>query len=81
MQGLGKTAQVIALLAYLVEVQHVKGPFLVAAPASVLPNWAAEFAAWAPALRILLYCGSAPERAALLHEKVPGSNIAHVHPA
>ena len=44
-QGLGKTIQVIALLAYLAESRGVPGPFLVAAPASVLPNWEAEFRA------------------------------------
>ena len=81
MQGLGKTVQVIALLAFLVEARRVRGPFLVAAPASVLPNWAAEFAAWAPALRVLLYRGTASERAALLQDKVPGLDVPMQTPA
>lgn len=72
-QGLGKTIQVIALLAYLAETRGVSGPFLVAAPASVLPNWEAEFRAWAPALRLTVYRGNASERAGILTSKAwPG---------
>ena len=73
-QGLGKTIQVIALLAYLAESRAITGPFLVAAPASVLPNWEAEFRAWAPALRLTVYKGSAIERASILTPKaIPAS--------
>jgi len=45
--GLGKTLQCISLLAHLVEM-GVKGPFLVAAPLSTIPNWVAEFHKFAP---------------------------------
>ncbi|KAG1668599.1 hypothetical protein FOA52_001468 [Chlamydomonas sp. UWO 241] len=61
--GLGKTIQVIAMLCHLVEVQHLRGRFLIVAPASVLPNWAAELARWAPRLRVTVYHGNAAERA------------------
>jgi hypothetical protein len=54
--GLGKTVQIIALVAYLVESRGSQGPFLVAAPASVLPNWAAEFKRWAPDLKVTRPC-------------------------
>jgi ATP-dependent DNA helicase len=45
--GLGKTIQCISFIAYLIE-QGVKGPFLVAAPLSTVPNWVAEFKRFAP---------------------------------
>jgi SNF2 family DNA or RNA helicase len=50
--GLGKTVQIIALVTYLVESRGNQGPYLIAAPASVLPNWAAEFERWAPDLKV-----------------------------
>lgn len=64
-QGLGKTVQVIALICHLAETHTGPGappPFLIAAPASVLPNWAAELARWAPGLRVVQYKGGAAER-------------------
>ena len=45
--GLGKTLQCISMLAFLVEM-GVKGPFLIAAPLSTLPNWVHEFHKFAP---------------------------------
>jgi len=51
--GLGKTLQVIALLA--VEKKHQRKaapPSLVVAPASLLANWRAELARFAPSLRV-----------------------------
>ena len=47
-------------------------PFLVAAPASVLPNWEAEFARWAPSLRVVAYRGTAPEREAVFARQMRG---------
>ena len=47
--GLGKTIQVIALLAYL-ELKTVKGPFIICAPLATLPNWMNELKKWAPSL-------------------------------
>lgn len=73
MQGLGKTVQVIALLAHLVESRGISGPFLIVSPSSVLPNWEAELRAWAPQLSVLLYQGSVQERKTLL--------AAHVSPS
>ena len=45
--GLGKTLQCIAVIAYMIE-RGVKGPFLVAAPLSTVPNWVAEFKKFTP---------------------------------
>ncbi|CAI7884025.1 unnamed protein product [Closterium sp. NIES-53] len=68
--GLGKTVQVIALLCYLVEVKKIPGPFLIVAPASVLPNWVAEFARWAPSLRVSRYSGMPDKRAAIFSREI-----------
>lgn len=40
--GLGKTIQVIALVAHLREMR-VDGPVIVVAPLSTVPNWIKEF--------------------------------------
>ena len=48
--GLGKTVQCIALIAHLIEM-GVRGPFLVAAPLSTLPNWIREFQRFTPKVR------------------------------
>ncbi|PRW58677.1 chromatin structure-remodeling complex SYD-like isoform X1 [Chlorella sorokiniana] len=65
--GLGKTIQVIALACHLVcEAQAAGGrqprPFLIAVPASVLPNWEAELAHWAPSLKVVCYRGDVEAR-------------------
>jgi SWI/SNF-related matrix-associated actin-dependent regulator of chromatin subfamily A protein 2/4 len=71
--GLGKTIQTIALLAYLHERKGHRGPHLIVCPKAVLPNWAAEFAAWAPDLDVILYDGRPDERAALRGRVVAGA--------
>jgi SNF2 family DNA or RNA helicase len=62
--GLGKTIQVIALVAHLASSSE-RRPFLIAVPASVLPNWESEFARWAPLLAVTAYKGTADEREAV----------------
>ena len=37
--GLGKTIQVIALIAYLVQAREETAPFLIVTPASLTSNW------------------------------------------
>ena len=44
--GLGKTIQVIALLAYLREECNIYGPHLIVVPSSILNNWCREFELW-----------------------------------
>ena len=62
--------QVIAFLAHLAEARGERGPWLIVAPASLLPNWEAELAAWAPAIAVLAYKGSAQTREALFTSQV-----------
>jgi superfamily II DNA or RNA helicase len=52
--GLGKTIQVLALLLVLEGTGEEKKPSLLVAPASLLANWAAEAARFAPSLRTLI---------------------------
>jgi SNF2 family DNA or RNA helicase len=49
--GLGKTIQTLALMCSVRERNKQAGPFLVVAPTSVVGNWAAEAARFAPGLR------------------------------
>ena len=62
--------QVISLICYLLGVRQERRPFLIALPASVLPNWEKEFAAWAPGLRVVAYKGSADARQEVFYNEV-----------
>jgi SNF2 family DNA or RNA helicase len=64
--GLGKTVQTLAVLSH----RAARGPALVVAPTSVVPNWLAEAARFTPALKPILYRG--PEREQLLRRLGPG---------
>ena len=76
--GLGKTAQTIATFAALKERAAAAGgasappcgSFLVVAPTSLVTNWAAEAAAWAPSLAVALYRGPPATRAAVWADAV-----------
>jgi SNF2 family DNA or RNA helicase len=50
--GLGKTVQALALMCYARHRDQAAGPFLVIAPTSVAPNWAAEATRFAPELNV-----------------------------
>lgn len=63
--GLGKTIQVIAMIAHLLT-QNVAGPYIVVAPLATLPNWVREFQKWLPDHPVVRYHGPAPTREALL---------------
>jgi ATP-dependent DNA helicase len=63
--GLGKTIQVIALIAHLLT-QGVSGPFLIVAPLATLPNWVREFEKWLPTQPVIRYHGTGPEREAMM---------------
>ncbi|KAG8226703.1 hypothetical protein J437_LFUL005519, partial [Ladona fulva] len=59
--GLGKTIQCICTIAHLLEM-GIKGPFLVVAPLSTLPNWLNEFHRFTPMIPVILYHGSMERR-------------------
>ncbi len=50
--GLGKTVQALALVCHARRRDQAVGPFLVIAPTSVAPNWAAEATRFAPELNV-----------------------------
>jgi non-specific serine/threonine protein kinase len=52
--GLGKTIQVLALLLIIKREEASSAPSLLVAPASLLANWEAEAARFAPSLRLLI---------------------------
>lgn len=54
--GLGKTIQSIAFINAVYEC-GIRGPFLVIAPLSTIPNWQREFEAWTE-LNVVVYHGS-----------------------
>ena len=58
--GLGKTLQLITHLLALKERGALESPALIVVPTSLIPNWQAEIARFAPALRVLALHG--PQR-------------------
>ncbi|HEX3458064.1 MAG TPA: SNF2-related protein, partial [Candidatus Baltobacteraceae bacterium] len=56
--GLGKTVQLLAHLAIEEAHGRLRGPVLIVAPTSVLPNWRAEIARFVPHLRVVSLSGS-----------------------
>jgi superfamily II DNA or RNA helicase len=50
--GLGKTLQTLTLISHAKAAGALDGPFLIVAPTSVVPNWAAEAARFAPDLTV-----------------------------
>jgi superfamily II DNA or RNA helicase len=56
--GLGKTLQCLALIAHARQRDPAADPFLIVAPTSVVANWAAEAARFAPDLRVVPVTGT-----------------------
>jgi SNF2 family DNA or RNA helicase len=50
----GKTIQTIGVLEHLRGHEHVRGPFLIVAPLSTLPNWKREFENWS-GMNVVVY--------------------------
>ena len=69
-QGLGKTIQAIALVAYLMEIKENLGPYLIIVPLSTLSNWSNELAKWCPAARTVIYKGTPGQRKELIRDEV-----------
>lgn len=60
-QGLGKTAQVLALPGHLKSVCGAQGPHLVVVPETVVENWSREIARWTPAMEVVVLDGDKDE--------------------
>ena len=71
--GLGKTLQVLALVCHATGV--TKEPFLVVAPTSVMPNWAAEAARFTPGLSVATITETRRRRGTSLAEVAAGADI------
>lgn len=65
--GLGKTVQMLAFLLARRSEQRKVGPDLIVCPASLVYNWAAECAKFAPGLRVSVLAGSKAERRTILN--------------
>ncbi len=70
--GLGKTVQTLAHLLVEKAAKRLDRPCLIVAPTSVVGNWAAEAAKFAPSLRVLVLQG--PERLAAF-ERIPKHDL------
>nr|QVX32604.1 CHD3/4/5B [Platynereis dumerilii] len=67
--GLGKTIQAISFLNVLWKEGYAKGPFLVSAPLSTVPNWEREFQFWAPEMYVVSYSGGKDTRPIIRHNE------------
>ena len=73
--GLGKTLQTLALVARAREMEPDGPPFLVVAPTSVVSNWSAEAARFAPGLRTVPLTESTSKRGERVGEVVAGADL------
>ncbi len=73
--GLGKTLQTLALIGHARQSDPHGDPFLVVAPTSVVANWAAEAARFAPALTVVAITETRRKRGCELGEIVAGADV------
>ena len=73
--GLGKTVQALALMCHARESNADGGPFLVVAPASVVHNWLAESARFAPHLDVRVIAQTKARRGVDLAEAVGAADV------
>ena len=73
--GLGKTIQALTLICHARETAPDSPPFLIVAPTSVVPNWAAEAARFAPGLRIATLTATSSRRSARLTAAISGADV------
>jgi superfamily II DNA or RNA helicase len=72
--GLGKTLQSLALVCHARQAEPDGAPFLIVAPTSVVPNWAAEAARFAPGLRVAAVGETEARRGRPLREMIAGAD-------
>jgi superfamily II DNA or RNA helicase len=73
--GLGKTVQTLALICHAREAEPAGDPFLIVAPTSVVPNWAAEAARFSPGLRVVTVTDTLRRRGQELPEAIDGADV------
>ncbi|SDY15553.1 Helicase conserved C-terminal domain-containing protein [Amycolatopsis xylanica] len=69
--GLGKTVQTLALICHA----QASAPFLIVAPTSVAPNWAAEAARFAPGLKVVVLTDTLKKRKQTLAEAIGDADV------
>jgi SNF2 family DNA or RNA helicase len=72
--GLGKTLQCLALISHARQRDPAAAPFLIVAPTSVVANWAAEAARFAPDLNVVPVSGTVARRGQGLGELIAGAD-------
>jgi len=73
--GLGKTLQTLAVVCRAKETGRLDAPVLVVAPSSVVGNWAAEAARFAPSLSVATVTETERRRGVPLSEDVAGADL------
>ncbi|NEE03045.1 DEAD/DEAH box helicase [Phytoactinopolyspora halotolerans] len=73
--GLGKTLQTLALICHAKVADPECGPFLVVAPTSVVSNWVAEAARFAPGLRVVPVTDTLRRRGESIEEVTAGADV------
>jgi superfamily II DNA or RNA helicase len=73
--GLGKTLEALALICHARQADPAGAPFLVVAPTSVVPNWAAESARFTPGLKVVTITDTLARSGADLAEVIAGADI------
>jgi superfamily II DNA or RNA helicase len=72
--GLGKTLQTLALIGHVRQAEPGAAPFLIVAPTSVVPNWAAEAARFTPGLTVVTITDTLARSGADLRRLVAGAD-------
>jgi superfamily II DNA or RNA helicase len=72
--GLGKTLEALALICHARQADPGRPPFLIVAPTSVVPNWAAEAARFTPGLKVVTITDTLARSGADLGELVAGAD-------
>jgi superfamily II DNA or RNA helicase len=72
--GLGKTLQCLALIRHARQRDPADGPFLIVAPTSVVANWAAEAARFAPGLKMVPVSSTVARRGQELSGLIAGAD-------
>ncbi|HET9254952.1 MAG TPA: DEAD/DEAH box helicase, partial [Pseudonocardiaceae bacterium] len=73
--GLGKTVQALALICHAKQADLGISPFLIVAPTSVVANWAAEAARFAPGLTVVGVTDTLRRRGQDLPEVIAGADV------